>query len=242
MTPRKRRWLIASIAIIAIAWIAKEVLWDSFTTLRDNPKTVFVKVDPHGISAVFDLKNGQTLYLPFDYNVVTKARSQVYVGSHRNYWIRVFKNGQLKDDIRGQWRFPIATGDYRLEVRERGTDQLISTVYIKAYFTKDEPDMTDIPSLQTAGGFIYPKQKTLSNIDRVFNLYGGVCLKKSEPILRRIPMNKTETMRTRQGKLFFWGFGFALPRLISRPQEGSGEECGRVSEFAFFQNRRNSGQ
>jgi hypothetical protein len=61
--------------------------------------------------------------------------------------------------------------------------------------------------------------------------YGGVCLKKSEPILRKIPTNETETMQTRQGKLFFWGFGFALPRLISRPQEGSGEECGRVSDW-----------
>ncbi len=31
--------------------------------------------------------------------------------------------------------------------------------------------------------------------------------------------------------LFFWGKGFfALPRLTSRPQEGSGEECGRVSD------------
>ena len=35
-------------------------------------------------------------------------------------------------------------------------------------------------------------------------------------------------------KLFFWGKGFfALPRLISLPQEGSGEECGRDSKFAF---------
>ena len=243
MTPVKRRWLIAILAIIAIAWFGKTVFWDSFITLRNNPQTLFVKVEPGSWPVeVFLLDNGETLYLPFDGTIVSQARSQVYVGSHDDYWVKVFKNGRLKDDIRGQWRFPIATGDYRLEVRERGTDQLISTVYIKAYFTKDEPDMTDIPSLQTAGGFIYPKQKTLSNIDRVFNLYGGVCLKKSEPILRRIPMNKTETMRTRQGKLFFWGFGFALPRLISRPQEGSGEECGRVSEFAFFQNRRNSGQ
>jgi len=59
-------------------------------------------------------------------------------------------------------------------------------------------------------------------------------LKKSEPILQKIQMNETETMRTRQGKLFFWGFGFALPRLISRPQEGSGEECGRVSDNFHF--------
>jgi hypothetical protein len=68
--------------------------------------------------------------------------------------------------------------------------------------------------------------------------YGGVCLKKSEPILQKIPTNETETIRTRQGKLFFWGFGFALPRLISRPQEGSGEECGRVSDWGFSEIRR----
>ena len=68
--------------------------------------------------------------------------------------------------------------------------------------------------------------------------FGGVCLKKSEPILQKIPTNETETMRTRQGKLFFWGFGFALPRLISRPQEGSGEECGRVSDWGFSEIRR----
>ena len=61
----------------------------------------------------------------------------------------------------------------------------------------------------------------------------GVCLKKSEPILQKIPTNEKEIMRTRRGKLFFWGFGFALPRLISRPQEGSGEECGRVSDWGF---------
>jgi len=41
------------------------------------------------------------------------------------------------------------------------------------------------------------------------------------------------SIRTRQNEnLFFWGKGFfVLPRLISRPQEGSGEECGRVSAF-----------
>src|SRR3989344_2167963 len=34
--------------------------------------------------------------------------------------------------------------------------------------------------------------------------------------------------------LFFWWKGFfVLPRLISRPQEGSGEECGRVSDWGF---------
>ena len=40
------------------------------------------------------------------------------------------------------------------------------------------------------------------------------------------------SMRTRQNEnLFFWGKGFfALPRLIFRPQEGSGEECGRDSD------------
>jgi hypothetical protein len=31
---------------------------------------------------------------------------------------------------------------------------------------------------------------------------------------------------------------FALPRLISRPQEGSGEECGRVSDWGFSEIRR----
>jgi len=44
-------------------------------------------------------------------------------------------------------------------------------------------------------------------------------------------------MRTRQGKLFFWGFGFALPRLISRPQEGSGEECGRVLDWGLSEKK-----
>ena len=38
-------------------------------------------------------------------------------------------------------------------------------------------------------------------------------------------------MRTRHGETFDWGYGFALPRLLSRPQEGSGEECGRGSEL-----------
>ena len=46
-------------------------------------------------------------------------------------------------------------------------------------------------------------------------------------------------MRTRQGETFDWGYGFALPRLSSRPQEGSGEECGRDSESFLFC-RRNS--
>ena len=45
-------------------------------------------------------------------------------------------------------------------------------------------------------------------------------------------------MRTRQGETFDWGYGFALPRLISRPQEGSGEECGRVSDWGFSEIRR----
>ena len=40
-------------------------------------------------------------------------------------------------------------------------------------------------------------------------------------------------MRTRQGETIDWGYGFALPRLSSRPQEGSGEECGRVSDWGF---------
>jgi len=45
-------------------------------------------------------------------------------------------------------------------------------------------------------------------------------------------------MRTRQDETFDWGNGFALPRLISHPQEGSGEECGRVSDWGFSEIRR----
>ena len=41
-------------------------------------------------------------------------------------------------------------------------------------------------------------------------------------------------MRTRQGETFDWGCGFALTRLSSRPQEGSGEECGRGFGLGFF--------
>ena len=41
-----------------------------------------------------------------------------------------------------------------------------------------------------------------------------------------------------RAKQFVWGNGFALPRLISRPQEGSGEECGRVSDWGFSEIRR----
>ena len=40
---------------------------------------------------------------------------------------------------------------------------------------------------------------------------------------------RKELMRTRQGETIDWGHGFALPRLPSRPQEGSWEECGLVS-------------
>jgi len=40
-------------------------------------------------------------------------------------------------------------------------------------------------------------------------------------------------MRTRQGETIDWGYGFALPRLPSRPQEGSGEESARASAFFF---------
>jgi hypothetical protein len=156
MTPVKRRWLIAILAIIAIAWFGKTVFWDSFITLRNNPQTLFVKVEPGSWPVeVFLLDNGETLYLPFDGSVVTQPRPQIYVGNHDDYWVRVFKNGSLKDDIRSQWRFPIATGDYRLEVRERDTDQLISTVYVKAYFVSDEPDLYDHPvELSSAGFFI----------------------------------------------------------------------------------------
>src|SRR3989344_6073310 len=41
-----------------------------------------------------------------------------------------------------------------------------------------------------------------------------------------------------RAKQFVWGKGFALPRLISRPQEGSGEECGQVSDWGFSEIRR----
>jgi len=47
------------------------------------------------------------------------------------------------------------------------------------------------------------------------------------------------SIRTRQSEnLFFWGFGlFALPRLISRAEEGSGEESARVSFSDFWRTR-----
>ena len=42
---------------------------------------------------------------------------------------------------------------------------------------------------------------------------------------------------------FFWGNGGGGAEFgLVRPQEGSGEECGRGSELTFFQNHRNSGQ
>ncbi len=39
--------------------------------------------------------------------------------------------------------------------------------------------------------------------------FGGVCLKKLELILRKIPTNETETMRTRFCENYFLGKGFA---------------------------------
>ena len=57
-----------------------------------------------------------------------------------------------------------------------------------------------------------------------------------ECILRKIPKKKSEW--TRQGETIVWGYGFALSRLPSRPQEGSGEECGRVSDWGFSEMRR----
>lgn len=62
-------------------------------------------------------------------------------------------------------------------------------------------------------------------------LFCGICLKKSEPILRRTQTNEMELMRTRRGKLFLWEYEFAPPRLSSRSQKGSREECGRVSRW-----------
>ncbi len=47
---------------------------------------------------------------------------------------------------------------------------------------------------------------------------------------------REELKWTRQGETIDWGYGFALPRLISRPQEGFGEECGRVSDWGFSEN------
>ncbi|MCB1176085.1 MAG: hypothetical protein KDK36_00780, partial [Leptospiraceae bacterium] len=35
-------------------------------------------------------------------------------------------------------------------------------------------------------------------------------------------------------KQFFWGKGLAKSRLFPRPQEGSGEECGRASLQHFL--------
>lgn len=155
MDPLMRRIIVAFFVIMVLALVIKKEIWPQYTVLRDNPQTVFVKVNSHSISPIFQLDNGETLYLPFDGVAVSQPRPQVYVGSHSSYWIKVFKNGQLKDDIHSQWRFHIATGDYRLEVRDRDTDQLISTVYIKAYFIRDEPDLYDQPVELDSTGFFY---------------------------------------------------------------------------------------
>ena len=62
---------------------------------------------------------------------------------------------------------------------------------------------------------------------------GCVSWTKSELFSKLIP-----TLNSKNGlgkaKQFVWGKGFALPRLISRPQEGSGEECGRDFASNFF--------
>src|SRR3989344_3238289 len=69
----------------------------------------------------------------------------------------------------------------------------------------------------------------------VFIVIGDVYWTKFECILRKIPKKKSEW--TRQGETIDWGNGFALPRLFSRPQEGSGKECGRGFEPFLFRFR-----
>ncbi|MEZ4211237.1 MAG: hypothetical protein R3B39_03045 [Candidatus Paceibacterota bacterium] len=56
----------------------------------------------------------------------------------------------------------------------------------------------------------------------------------SEAISSKIQMIKITNAGLGRAKQFVWGKGFALPRLISRPQEGSGEECGRDFGPGFF--------
>ena len=155
-----KRFLITLLILAASVIAIKKVIWNSYVVLRDNPQTVFVKVSAHDWPVeIFWLDNGETLYLPFDGNVVSQPRPQIYVGDHDAYWVKVYKYGFHKDDVHDQWRFPIATGDYRLEVRDRDTDEVISTVYIKAYLIEDEPDLYQEPVELDSMGFLFSKQK-----------------------------------------------------------------------------------
>jgi len=46
---------------------------------------------------------------------------------------------------------------------------------------------------------------------------GGVCLKKSEPILRKIPKTETDSVLPKQ---FFWGKGFGKTSAVFPPAGG----------------------
>jgi len=67
--------------------------------------------------------------------------------------------------------------------------------------------------------------------------FGGVYYTKFELFLLKILMWKSEK-RTLFCETTFWGYGFAKPRLISRAQEGSGEECARVFAILFWRRRK----
>jgi len=69
-------------------------------------------------------------------------------------------------------------------------------------------------------------------------LSGGVCLKKSEPILRKIPTNETETMRTKFWQNYFLGKGFAKTSadlfLNSDVASGGGGVWGGILRLLLF--------
>jgi len=145
---RKIVSVIATIALIAI------VIFSLFSMLignhmlhRDNPTAVFVKPLPKSITSTAILQNGQILIMQFDPISDQKARAKITWGDRKNLYLNIFKNGKHLDSIQKSRHCIIATGRYVIEVIERDSGKVISTVNIESSYQKAEATFFDKPVL-----------------------------------------------------------------------------------------------
>ena len=76
------------------------------------------------------LKNGDTLFVAYNSYNADQPRSQVRVGDHSKYWLRVTKDSHHLDDIKRTRYCTLALGEYQIEVIDRVTEKTVSTVFI----------------------------------------------------------------------------------------------------------------
>ncbi len=104
---------------------------------QENPTAIFVKPLPRVITEVAIAEEGDMVEVRFDPAGEEKPRIKISWGDNKSFYLRIFKNDRHIDNIQKASHCILTIGNYKIEVVNRVSNEVVSSVFIDSRYMKD---------------------------------------------------------------------------------------------------------